>query len=72
MKIESKILKQIHDKKLAESFTPITNKLEKIDKFTKEIGEKFENLSQTAKKRPNLLYKVLKVKDLKLNQLAIN
>ena len=38
-KIENRILKQTHDKKLAESLSPITKKLDTINKSTKEIGE---------------------------------
>ena len=39
LKIRNRILKQTHDIKLAESFSPITNKLDTINKSTKEIGE---------------------------------
>ena len=38
-KIKIRILKQTHDKKLAESLSPITKKLDTINKSTKEIGE---------------------------------
>ena len=38
-KIKNRILKQTHDKKLAESLSPITKKLDTINKSTKEIGE---------------------------------
>ena len=39
LKIENRILKQTHDVKLAESYSPITKKLEEVNKSTKEIGE---------------------------------
>ena len=38
-KIKNRILKQTHDKKFAESLSPITKKLDTINKSTKEIGE---------------------------------
>ena len=39
LKIKNRILKQTHDIKLAESFSPITKKLDNINKSTKEIGK---------------------------------
>ena len=39
LKIKNRILKQTHDIKLAESFSPITKKLDTINRSTKEIGE---------------------------------
>ena len=39
LKIKSRILKQTHDVKLAESLSPITKKLEEVNKSTKKIGE---------------------------------
>ena len=38
-KIENKNLKQTHDIKLAESLSPITKKLEEVNKSTQELGE---------------------------------
>ena len=38
-KIKNKILKQTHDDKLAESLSPITKKLEEVNKSTKKIGD---------------------------------
>ena len=38
-KIKSKILKQTHDIKLAESLSPITKKLDEVNKATQEVGE---------------------------------
>ena len=39
LKIKNKILKQTHNNKLAESLSPITEKLEEVNKSTKKIGE---------------------------------
>ena len=36
LKIRNKILKQTHDKKLAESLSPITEKLDEVNKTTEE------------------------------------
>ena len=38
-KIINKILKQTHDVKLAESLSPITKKLDEINKSNQEVGE---------------------------------
>ena len=42
-KIKNRILKQTHDKKLAESLSPITNKL---DETTKKLGDVIEESTQ--------------------------
>ena len=39
IKIKNEILKQTHDIKLAENLSPITKKLDTINKSTKEIGD---------------------------------
>ena len=43
LKIKNRILKQTHDKKLAESLShitePITERLDKVNEFTQELGE---------------------------------
>ena len=39
LKIKNRILKQTHDIKLAESLSPITKKLEEVNKSTKKIGK---------------------------------
>ena len=39
LKIKNRILKQTHDKKLAESLSPITKKLEEVKKSTKKVGD---------------------------------
>ena len=38
-KIKNRILKQTHDVKLAESFSPITKKLDEVNKSTKKVGD---------------------------------
>ena len=55
LKIKNRILKQTHDVKLAESLSPITKKLDNIDKSTKEIGEVFKetNSKVDIKALPN-------------------
>ena len=40
-KIKNRILKQTHDEQLAETFKPITNKLEKINESTKNLDPKY-------------------------------
>ena len=40
-KIKNRILKQTHDEKLAETFKPITNKLEKKMKVQKNLDPKY-------------------------------
>ena len=39
LKIRNRILKQTHDVKLAESLSPITKKLDEVNKSTQEIGD---------------------------------
>ena len=39
LKIKNRILKETHDIKLAESLSPITKRLDKVNKSTKKIGE---------------------------------
>ena len=39
LKIKNRILKQTHDDKLAKSFSPITERLDKVNKSTQEVGE---------------------------------
>ena len=39
IKIKNRILKQTHDVKLAESLSPITKKLEEVNKSTKKLGD---------------------------------
>ena len=38
-KIKNRILKQTHDEKLAESLSPITKKLDEVNKTTQEVGD---------------------------------
>ena len=39
LKIKNRILKETHDAKLAESLSPITKKLEEVNKSTKKVGD---------------------------------
>ena len=41
-KIKNRILKQTHDVKLAESLSPITKKLDEVNKSTQEVGDKIK------------------------------
>ena len=43
LKIKNRILKQTHYEKLAESLSPITKKLDEVNKPTKEVGEIIKN-----------------------------
>ena len=42
IKIKNRILKQTHDVKLAESLSPITKKLDELNKSTQEVGDKIK------------------------------
>ena len=52
-KIKNRILKQTQDIKLAESLSPITKKLDEVDKSTQEslspISEKLDTVNQSTK-----------------------
>ena len=51
-KIKSRLLKQTHDIKLAESLSPITKKLEEVNQSTKKIGEVItESISEIENKQ---------------------
>ena len=39
LKVKNRILKQTHDINLAESLSPITKKLEEVNKSTKKVGD---------------------------------
>ena len=39
LKIKNRILKQTHDVKLAENLSPITDKIEEVNKTTRELGD---------------------------------
>ena len=51
LKIKSRILKQTHDEKLAENLSPITKKLDEINKSTKELGDV---IKESQQKTPQL------------------
>ena len=48
LKIRNRILKQTHDEKLAESLSPITGRLDKVNKSTKELGDAIANTQTPA------------------------
>ena len=54
-KIRNRILKQAHDVNLAESLSPITKKLEEVNKFTQKVGGiiKESNSKTDQKSLPN-------------------
>ena len=54
LKIENRILKQTHDVKLAESLSPITKKLDEVNKSTQEKGEIIKK-SQPSQKIKTML-----------------
>ena len=43
LKIKNRILKQTHDQELSESLSPITKKLDEVNKSTKEVSEIIKN-----------------------------
>ena len=49
LKIKNRILKQTHDINLAESFSPITNKLQEVNKSTKKLGDVLKESSLKMK-----------------------
>ena len=51
LKIKKRILKQTHDVKLAESLSPITKKLDEVNKSTKKRSEVFKILKMQIIKR---------------------
>ena len=44
LKIKNRILKETHDVKLAESLSPITKKLDKINKSTKKNKKSYQRI----------------------------
>ena len=48
LKIKNRILKQTHDVKLAESLSPITERLDKVNKSTKKLGDAIANTQTPA------------------------
>ena len=50
LKTKNRILKQTHDENLAESLKPTTKRLDKVNKYTKKIGENIkESISEIVK-----------------------
>ena len=54
LKIKNRILKQTHDIKIAESLSPITKKLDEVNKFTQEsitpINEKLDTINKSTRR----------------------
>ena len=59
-------LKQTQDRKLAESFTPITKKLEDVDNSTEKLGEVIEKTSRIDTKNVKLTLQRSQSQTLKL------
>ena len=55
LKIKNRILKQTHDIKLAESLSPITEKLDTNNKSTKEIGEVIKTSNSENEKNQEIV-----------------
>ena len=53
LKIKNRILKQTHDIELAESLSPITEKLDEVKKSTSDLGEVFK---KSPAKTPQLAF----------------
>ena len=60
-KIKKRILKQTHDVKLAESLSPITKNIEKVNKSAKKLGDgiKKSNFEKKIIKRQFLLKSIV-------------
>ena len=59
IKIKNRILKQTHDIKLSESLSPITKKLDEVNKSTREsllpINEKLDTINESTQKVSNII-----------------
>ena len=59
LKIKNRILKQTHDIKLAESLSPITRKIDDLNKSTQEsltpINEKLDTINESTEKVGDIL-----------------
>ena len=56
LKNKNRILKQTHNIKLAESSSPITKKLDEINKSTQEsINEKLDNINENTRRVGNII-----------------
>ena len=56
LKIKNRILKQTHDFKLAESLSPITKKLEEVNKSTKKIGEVIKETNSNKENNQDIVH----------------
>ena len=55
LRIKNRILKQTHDIKLAESLSPITERLDKVKESTEKIGDVIKNvIKESQPKTPQL------------------
>ena len=57
LKIKNRILKQTHDIKLAESLSPITEKLDEVNKSTQEVGDIIKESNSEKEVIPSILLK---------------
>ena len=63
LKIKNKILKQTHDIKLAESLSPITKKLEEVNKFTKKVGDNLKESNSENEKSQEIVHVEIESED---------
>ena len=54
LKIKKRILKQTHAEKSAESLSPITNRLDEVNKSTEEVGENIKNSESQTPAKENI------------------
>ena len=67
LRIKNRFLKQTHDIKLAESLSPITEKIDEVNKSTQElltpINEKVDTINESTQKVGNIIKsQILKMK----------
>ena len=55
LKIKNRILKQTHDIKLAESFSPITKRLDEVNKSTEKVGDILKETSSENKNNQEIV-----------------
>ena len=68
LKIKNRILKQTHDVKLAENLSPITKKLDEVNKYTREslspISNKLDNINESTQKVDDIIKESNTVKEI--------
>ena len=67
LKIKNRILKQSHDKKLAENLSPITKKLDTINDITKQIVEVIKESNSENENNQNIVPVEIKSQDIQSN-----